>query len=75
MFFGRQAAAGRWGHLEIEGLWVVAPAGSLIVGLPIPPLRVLTLRLLMLGLWGHPGLKVLGFSKKGCSKAPSSSLR
>ena len=47
------------GHLRIEGLCVVGSACSLIVGLPIPPLRVLTLRLLMLGLWGYPGLKVL----------------
>ena len=42
-------------HLRIEGLWVVGSASSLIVGLPIPPLRVLTLGLPMLGLWGYPG--------------------
>ena len=43
------------GHLRIEGLWVVAPACSLIGDLPIPPMRVLTLRLLMLGLWATLG--------------------
>ena len=59
VFFGRQAAEGRWGTCGLRGLWVVASACSLIGGLPIPPLRVLTLRLLMLGLWRFPGLKVL----------------
>ena len=40
--------------MRIEGLWFVASAAecSLKVGLPIPPLRVLTLRLLMLGGYG-----------------------
>ena len=68
----------RWGICELRGLWVVASACSLIVGLPIPPLRVLILRLLMLGLWGYPGLSVLGRArvpKKGSCKSPSSSRR
>ena len=73
--FERQAAEGRWGICELRGLWVVASACSLIGGLPIPPLRVLTRRLLISGLWSYPGLKVLGFSKKGSSKSELSSLR
>ena len=46
------------GHLRLEGLWVVASACCLMVGLPMPPLRVLTLRLLMLLPWVE-GARVL----------------
>ena len=62
VFVLEASSRGEVGHLRIEGLWVVASAAecSLIVGLPIPPLRVLTRRRLMLGLWGYPGLTVLG---------------